>query len=385
MSIIDHARYFTNLPRDYYLSTDRYNREIEAIYGHQWLYVAHSSQVREKGDYFACDLPGGESVIVVRGDEGRVNAFHNVCRHRGFSLCDLGTGNTKVFVCPYHRWSYDVNGRLRSAAPVANGQCFDYEDYGLKPVRMEIWRGFIFVNFSAEVPEPLGPRFDAVAPDMVRIEPERLKLAHHKVYSIESNWKFVLENYIECSHCKSVHSSTLCVPMDIDAIFAEVGEYIKPAEINPMFIPTKEGSKSLSLDGRLVSTKLLGEFGRGVAPPNAFGTGFMIMPAITGALFQSDYGVVHRVDPVSPTKTLLHNWWFVHEDAVEGVDYSLDNLLAVWDKTDLEDCKILERQQRGAQSRGFGPGPHDPNREGTMRAGLELYLGMMGEAAAPTS
>jgi phenylpropionate dioxygenase-like ring-hydroxylating dioxygenase large terminal subunit len=379
MSIIDHATYFTNLPREYYRSEERYTRELEAVYGRQWQYVAHVSQMPAAGDYLACDLPGGESVIVVRNGEGAINAFYNVCRHRGFSLCEAGAGRAKLFVCPYHKWAYDLDGRLRGAPAMPNGKYFDYQDQGLKPVHVETWRGFVFVNLSEDVPQPLGPRIDATTPDFARLETEHLKVAHHKVYTIETNWKFLLENYLECSHCASVHAHSLCVPMDLPAIFNDVIDSIAVDEVVPMWIPLKAHSKSLSMDGEFVSSRLLGEFGRGAAGAEGFAAGFMTMPAVSGILFQSDHGVVHRIDPVSPTRTLLHNWWFVHEDAVEGVDYDFDNLVAVWNTTNPEDARILERQQRGVQSRGFIPGPHDAKVESSMRAGLALYLQMMGE------
>jgi len=379
MSIIDKDKYFTNLPRDFYRCEERYRREIDVIYGRQWIYVAHISEFPEKGDYRACELPGGESVIVVRSADGDIKAFFNVCRHRGFSLCEPGAGKAKLFVCPYHKWTYDLNGGLRGAPSMPNGKYFDYADHGLKPVHIEIWRGFIFVSSASEVPEELGPRLDKITPEFAQLETEHLKVVHHKVYEIETNWKFLLENYLECYHCSAVHANSLCVPMDLPAIFSDVIDSIEVNEVAPMWIPLKSDSKSLSMDGEFVSSKLLGEFGRGVTPPGGFGAGFMIMPAVTGALFQSDYGVVHRIDPVSPTRTLLHNWWFVHEDAVEGVDYDFDNLIAVWEKTNPEDAYILERQQRGVQSRGFTPGPHDMRVEASMRAGLELYLQMMGD------
>src|SRR5580692_3810588 len=134
-SIIDHPDYFTNLPRDYYLSEERYRRELDAVYRRQWLYVAHVSEIPERGDYLARELPGlGESILVVRGDEDRISAFYNVCRHRGRGICEAGAGKVKQFVCPYHSWSYGLDGRLLGAPGMPNGKFFDYADWGLKPV-----------------------------------------------------------------------------------------------------------------------------------------------------------------------------------------------------------------------------------------------------------
>jgi phenylpropionate dioxygenase-like ring-hydroxylating dioxygenase large terminal subunit len=376
--IIDRPNYFVNLPRDFYLSEERFTKELEVIYGRQWIYVAHVSEIPTQGDYVTSNLPGGESVIVVRAAEGRINAFFNVCRHRGFSLCDPGTGHAKAFVCPYHRWSYGTDGALRGAPSMPKGKFFDYADFGLKPVHMEVWHGFVFVNLSEDLPQPLGPGLDRVSPDMARLEGEHMKVAYHRVYEMETNWKFLMENWMECTHCGAVHSSTLCTQMDLTAMFSDIIDAIEPEEYGPMWIPLKESAKTVSYDGDFITPKLLGEFGRG-ADPTGFSTGFFVQPAISGALFQSDYGVMHRVDPVTPTKTLLHNWWFVREDAVEGVDYDLEELLEVWDQTNTEDSFIVERQQIGAQSRGFTPGPHSNTRESSMRACLLIYLRMMGD------
>ncbi|MGH2940428.1 MAG: aromatic ring-hydroxylating oxygenase subunit alpha [Solirubrobacterales bacterium] len=376
--LIDRADYFTNLPREFYVSKEVFDKELDAVYGRQWLYVAHVSEVPERGDYLAVELQGlGESILVVRGDQDRVNAFYNVCRHRGYGICDAGAGKAKQFVCPYHRWSYGLDGRLLGAPAMPDGEYFNYADYGLKPVHLEVWNGFIFVNLSAESPDPLAPRLEAVGSEMSRLDPEHLKVAHHVTYEMETNWKILMENWMECSHCAGVHSGSLCAPMDLPAIFSDVVEIFDAEEVGPMWIPIKEGMKTGSLNGEFVSSKLLGEFGRDAGSAPGFAAGFAIQPAISGAIFWSDYGVMHRIDPVSPTRTQLQNWWFVREDAEEGKDYQLEELMALWDRTNSEDSVIVESQQRGVMSRGFTPGPHSLKRESSMRAALVLYLEMM--------
>ncbi len=378
MSIIEHPTYFTNLPRDYYLSVERYGAELEAIYGRQWLYVAHASELPAPGDYLAVDLPGlGESVLLVRGDDREIRAFYNVCRHRGFALCDAGAGTKRHLVCPYHSWSYGLDGRLLGSPSMRDGEYFDYADFGLNAVHVEVWRGFVFVNFARSAPAALTPELEAIAPEMIPLQTERLKVAHHVSYDIETNWKILMENYLECYHCSAVHPE-FCVPMDLQVIY-EDQVALEPTAFVKAWIPLKPGMTSLSMSGERVSSALLGDFGEGVEPPEGFGAGFMIQPAISGFFFQSDFGIAHRVEPLGPTSSRLHNWWFVHEDAVEGVDYDVAELIRLWDTVNRQDAEIVERQQRGIGSRSFTPGPLSTAREPGLKGGLTMYLQMMGE------
>jgi Rieske 2Fe-2S family protein len=377
MTIIDNQRYFTNLPRDYYLSEERYRSELDVIYAAQWLYIAHISEVPEAGDYVVRELPGlGESILIVRDEGGVLHAHYNVCRHRGFSLCSPGAGQLKRISCPYHKWTYDLNGRLLGSPSMRDGEIFDYKDFGLTPVRMEVWHGFVFINLSGAAAS-LSPQLDATAPEMLPLRTERLRVAHHETYDIEANWKILMENYLECYHCTSVHPE-FCVPMDIQVIF-EDQVALEPTSVVKAWIPLKQGMESLTMDGRKVCRVPLGDFSDGLGVPDGFGAGFMTQPAVNGFFFQSDFGIAHRVEPLSPTRCRLHNWWFVHEDAVEGRDYDRAQLIQLWDTVNRQDAVIIERQQVGVSSRGFRQGPLSAAREPGLLGGLTMYLQMMGE------
>lgn len=378
MTIIDRQNYFTNLPREYYLSEERYRAELEAIYAAQWLYVAHISEVAQPGDYLVRELPGlGESVLLVRDESGQLHAHFNVCRHRGFSLCDPGEGQLKRISCPYHRWTYGLDGQLLGSPSMRDGEFFAYKDFGLTPVSMETWHGFIFVNLSGTAPS-LIPQLDATAPEMIPLRTERLRVAHHVSYDIEANWKILMENYLECYHCTAVHPE-FCVPMDIQVIFDDQVA-LSPTSVVKAWIPLKPGMQSLTMDGEFVCRVPLGDFAGGAEIPPGFGAGFMTQPAVNGFFFQSDFGIAHRVEPLSPTRCRLHNWWFVSEDAVEGRDYDLASLIRLWDTVNRQDAEIIERQQVGVASRGFRQGPLSVAREPGLHGGLTMYLQMMGES-----
>ncbi len=134
------------LPPWCYTSRDFYDREVERIFARCWNFMGRADRIPEPGDYFTVDFVG-RPLIVVRGRDGEIRAFDNVCRHRGSTIME-GVGNCRVFVCPYHSWSYELDGRLRRAPEMDRTSGFDMSDWGLHPVRLETWGGFLFVNFD---------------------------------------------------------------------------------------------------------------------------------------------------------------------------------------------------------------------------------------------
>src|SRR6185436_2527102 len=139
----DHDNYFTSLPREYYLDDGRYTDELAKVWGQQWIYAGHVSQIPKSGDYFTFEV-GTENILLVR-DGADVRAVHNVCRHRGLQLCNQPTGRVgRRIVCPYHSWSYGLDGKLLKATRQADGEFFDYKDFSLFPIHVSVWQGFIF-------------------------------------------------------------------------------------------------------------------------------------------------------------------------------------------------------------------------------------------------
>jgi len=379
VSIIDHEKYFTSLPREYYLSEERYREELVKIWQKQWVYVGHVSQIRSKGDYITYEI-GDESVVVIRGDSEEVHAHLNVCRHRGLRLCDQAFGHVpRRLVCPYHSWSYDLNGTLKNATRQPDGEFFDYKDFGLRNVHVEVWRGFIFVCLADETPGVIADMIDAestAAMDLV--EPLKLKVAHEVVYESDADWKLLLENGVECYHCPSVHPE-FCVVLNADQMSDYYDKDMVPDVVQGLVIPVKGELESLSMDGHYVSKKLLGKFDSGTPIPYEFGAGFMTQPGYAWAGFHPDYGMVANCLPAGPGKTKMICQWFVHEDAVEGVDYDIDDLIKIWDVTNHQDLNILARQQAGLRSVRYTPGPNSYTQEPGIHASLKKYLEMMGE------
>jgi len=374
VATVDGSQFFTCLPRERYVEQEWFDLEMERVFGRQWLYVGHVSQVPEAGSYFVRDV-GPESMIIVRGDDGDVRAFFNVCRHRGYRICGSGSGQGRRFTCPYHQWTFGLDGALRGVPSMPNGKHFNYTDYPLHSAHCEVWHGMIFIHLGTEEPDPLAGHLAQWDGEMARLEPERMKLAAEINYEVKANWKAVLDNFQECYHCAENHVP-MCEVVDLNATFGLLQDHLA-SEYTVGGLPLKQGAKSLSPDGDWISSKLLGEFGRGVEPPDGFNAGFMIHPTVSYALFYADHGFIQAVRPVDKNTTRWENWWFVREDAVEGEDYSVEALTAVMDLVVREDIALIERTQQGINSVRFVPGPNSVEREPGIRAALQAYHQLM--------
>lgn len=374
-TVIEHPTHFTSLPREYYLSDEILEREHERIFRKQWLYVAHGSELPSTGDYIVREVLG-ESVVLVRDENLGVNGFINICRHRGSRICDEAKGHVTRFVCPYHQWNYRLDGSLRNAPSIPDGEYVDYAGLGLHRVHVDVWQGLIFISFAPEAPASIAARLDESNTRMERLEPERLKVAHTITYEVEANWKIALENFQECYHCVGAHRELLSV-IDNSDLYGDSADM--PAEVAGGNIGLRPGFKSFTLGGEYVSAKLLGEFGRGVEPKEGFGAGFMVLPAFSGATFSPDHGTTLQMRPVSPERTDFIFQWFVHEDAVEGRDYEVDQVIALWDITNRQDGELCKRVQQGMSSRYHEPGPNSLAREAGLHGVLNMYLAYMGD------
>ena len=195
----------------YYYDPTIYAREQERIFSQMWVCVGRAEVLTDPGAYQVVTV-GQESIIVVRNRIGVLQAFLNVCRHRGARLCSEVTGRLKGSIqCRYHAWTYGLDGRLIGAPNVLSNEQFDRTAYGLLPVALEVWEGLIWLNL-ADDPEPIsrqlnGPiveRFGSYGP-FARYDVGRLKVGKTITYEVHANWKLLLENFMECYHCGPIH------------------------------------------------------------------------------------------------------------------------------------------------------------------------------------
>jgi Rieske 2Fe-2S family protein len=193
------------LPARYYYDADHYRRELETFWYRSWLYAGRASELPGPRTYKLFEL-ADQSILILRDEGGRLRAFHNTCRHRGSLLCKEAKGELgRHLVCPYHAWTYSLEGRLVRTAYRVESEGFRLEDYPLHPVAVAEWGGFLYVNLE---PEPGQALTDALGELPVRFRswrPERLEIGHALTLPLACNWKVFWENFMECYHCPGVH------------------------------------------------------------------------------------------------------------------------------------------------------------------------------------
>lgn len=372
----------TALPGEFYTSEKWFARDIERVFSRRWIFVCHISELAKPGDYTTMEL-GANSVIVTRGKDGEIHAFHNVCRHRGTRLCEPGKGKTNVFVCPFHAWTYTLDGSLRAAPYMPD---IDKVAHSAKRVWTEVWNGIVFINLLEEKPKSVAEYLrDA---DLSGHRLENAKVIAAKDYPTKANWKVNGETYQECYHCTVVHGTSLgkiLTPSTTHDAYENVGvetgdnkEFMIFSDdlLNGQFAP---GVKTETFDGQYVSKKLLGD------DPNG-------QPAKLLSWFPNfsigawpDFTVLIDWIPVSAQETLFRTRWLVHADAVEGVDYEVDKVLEMAHIVNIEDKKIVERQQAGVNSPAYVPGPYHQPMEVDARKYIANYLAMVQENRAWSS
>lgn len=239
--IIDGTR---TLPSKYYHSQDIYEEEVEKIFYKFWIYACREEEISEVGDYKLIQVED-ESIILTRNKTGEVSALFNVCSHRGTQLCTEPTGNFKAksIQCPYHAWTYTLDGNLIGAPSMQEGDGFKKEKCGLPKANVHVWEGFIFISL-AEKPEPFEVQMEALIGKFSEWNMSELRIAKHIRYELKCNWKLILQNYQECYHCPGVHPElTKLTPVQ-----SAQHDYSKGAVIGGFMDLTKERG-SMTMNG----------------------------------------------------------------------------------------------------------------------------------------
>lgn len=400
-TLLERRRLGHSLEAPFYLSEEVFQADLEFIFRRHWIVVGVAPQAPEPGDYFTVEI-GGDSVLIVRDDDMNLRAFHNVCRHRGSRLCDEHQGSLGNIVCPYHQWTYDLDGRLIHTDHM--GEDFLREQHGLKKVHLRNLEGLIFICLADEPPAD----FDEVAERMrPYLAPHRLddcKVAAQVDLIEEGNWKLTLENNRECYHCVSNHPElTVSLfehgfgyqpgPQNAEGMarFEQVVEEsharweamglpsARMEELDTRVsgfriqrLPLDRAGESQTMNTEVACRKLLGAF----TEKALGGLSFWTQPNSWNH-FMSDHVVSFSVLPLSAGRTRVRTTWCVHRDAVEGMDYTVENLTAVWNATNAQDRKLVELAQAGVASRAYEPGPYSPYTEALVEAFCAWYVGRM--------
>lgn len=195
------------IPTFCYSDQGYHEKEVEEVLMRSWLPAGRVSQLVNAGDYFTRNY-FGESVIFVRGEDGEIRALSNVCRHRATQILDNGTGNEQLLICPYHRWAYNLDGSLRGAPHMDQAIGFDKSNCRLPEFKLEIWLGFIFINFDPDA-APLAPQIEPLTRDLAPFGLEDMGCRHFKTLSCDWNWKASMENFTEAYHHIGIHPQSV--------------------------------------------------------------------------------------------------------------------------------------------------------------------------------
>ncbi|UST82188.1 aromatic ring-hydroxylating oxygenase subunit alpha [Pseudomonas siliginis] len=365
-----------SLPGALYRSEDVYRQDLEQIWHRDWIFAGHTFEITKPGQYFTLQI-GDYPVAVVRGKDGEVRAFHNACRHRGAKICEADHGKVAKMVCPYHKWTYELDGNLLFAGNM--GQNFDKAQYNLKSVHCEIVDTYIYVCVAAKAPDFEGFR-KAVSPFIAPHFLENCKVAFESNIVEKGNWKLVFENNRECYHCDGSHPELLHSFVDnlsvggisgeddpeLSAYWAKCEKAGLPSrlvmDINGQFrmtrIPLSSGAVSYTMDGKPAVNGRLDK----TSEADIGALLYFHYPS-TWNHFLGDHALSFRVLPISATETLVTTKWLVPDTAVEGVDYDIERLTKVWIATNDQDRTLVEGTQRGVTSPSYEPGPYSETAE----------------------
>lgn len=396
LSLLAAQRSGMSLSRPFYTDPAIFEADLDRIWHKAWIFGASVAELSKAGAYVTLQL-GKYPVVIVRGADGEIRAFHNVCRHRGQRLCPKASGNTVKLVCPYHQWTYETDGRLLWARDM--GPEFDASKHGLKPVHTAQAAGMVFICLADTAPDfsQLKAAADRYA------APHRmadLKVAHQSRIIENGNWKLVLENNRECYHCAGAHPS-LCRTFDDNPDLVGADDSLSSpagaAHVNRcedaglpsryiigvdeqwrlVRIPFVGDAVSYTMDGKAASSLI-----PGMPFANAGSLLFFHYPN-TWNHFLSDHVLNFRVLPISPTETEVTTTWLVHKDAVEGRDYDLTRLTEVWEATNDEDRRVVEENQMGINSPAYEPGPYSVKQESGVIQFVDWYVRTMMRSLAP--
>jgi phenylpropionate dioxygenase-like ring-hydroxylating dioxygenase large terminal subunit len=323
----------TTLPFAWYADPEILRRERERIFRPAWQYAGHTGQLPEPGTFFTGNA-GGTPVVVTRARDGEIRAFLNVCRHRGFTVAE-GEGRRETLQCPYHAWTYGLDGRLRAAPRSEEEPDFPQDELGLRPLAVGTWGPFLFVNADAD-PEPLADALGSMPAQVAELGLDVDALVHHHRWEteVEANWKIVCENFLECYHCQVAHPGFAAV---ID-VSAEAYALDANGRLASQYGPVREsGRERMDVAGALERSQF-----------------HFLWPNLTVNIFPGRPNMsIGPVRPLAAERTHRFLDYFFGPDEDEAW---IEDLLAFDDQVGREDRVLVEGVQRGVASGGLERG-----------------------------
>jgi Rieske 2Fe-2S family protein len=355
-------RLHTTLPRRFYADPDFYRAELERFYVNRWICAGRADQIPDAGDYFTRTL-GDESVIVTRDGSGAIRALFNVCRHRGTRLCEQTEGRfAERIQCPYHNWTYGLEGRLLAAPHMPPDFCKD--DYPLHRAGCDVWDGHVFVHLGqvgrvgqiglvGQVGKGLREQLADLLERFAAWQMADLRLGRRIVYDVKANWKLIVLNYNECLHCPNLHPALnkLHHYLGADNV-APTASYCGGA------MGFRDGVETMSMDGKRRRAYLPG-LSEAQRQQVVY---FAIYPNLLLSL-HPDYVMTHTLWPRAHDRTEIVCEFHFRSAELARPDFQADDAVEFWDLTNREDWWIAEQSQAGINSRVYQPGPYSEREE----------------------
>jgi len=364
------------LPAEAYRSPGVLAWELEAFFARSWVCVGRADDLHEPGDQRAVAV-GTEGVLLVRDGDGALRGFLNTCRHRGHELlrCGAEAVNRRVIQCPYHSWTYGLDGVLRGAPWFADHPSFERSDpdNALRVARVEEWGGWAFVNASGDAP-PLSEHLGNLAELLEPYEPGRLESVEGHDYEIAANWKIVSENYHECYHCTEIHPELCKVsPPDSGVQVEPTGLFLGGSmELLDHAETMSLTGESLGAPFRRLDEKLRREVLYVQLFPN------LLISA------HPDYVMTHLLDPLTPDRTRIECRWLFAPESLERDGFDPGYASEFWDITNRQDWGACEAVQRGVAGRGYRQAPFSEMEGGVYQLAALVAQGYLaGEATGP--
>lgn len=358
--MIDNLTMQKTLPSTSYLDADWFAREKEEIFARNWFCAGREEDIATPGTAIVIDVMG-ESIIVARLKDGTLRAHYNVCRHRGSRLCShdekwglsLSGGIGRDFIrCPYHQWTYGLDGHLLNAPHLSRAPGFDASKYSLYPVGIATWGGFFSLKLNPDandlIPRTLGPEIGEAPRRLANYPLERLKTARTIYYDVDANWKVIAENYNECYHCGGVHPE-LC---EIVPQFRKGGGLDLDWENG---IVHREGAWTYTFSGTTNRQPFdgLNEY------ELVRHKGELIYPNLMLSM-SAEHGAAFVLWPISPGRTRIECRFLFDPAEIAREDFAPEDAVDFWDITNRQDWAICERVQLGMAARVHQHGFYAP-------------------------
>ena len=389
-----------SLTQPFYVDPQIFQMDLETIFYKHWLFALPACALEKPGSFQRLKI-GAYDVLLVKNEQGQIRGFHNTCRHRGSILCNVEQGRKAKLACPYHQWTYDLDGKLVWARDMGEG--FDAAEFGLKTVHCRNLEGLIYICLADHAPDFDGFA-ETVSPYLALHDLNNAKVAHQSSILEKGNWKLVWENNRECYHCAGNHPD-LCrtypedpaitgvkpggtFPDIVENHFKRLEQAGAPSrfkmdedgQFRIARMPLLEKAQSFTVSGDLAVRKPLGRL-----PFQDAGTLLMFNYPTTWNHFLSDHSLTFRVTPIGPKETMVTTYWLVHKEAIEGGDYDLETLKRVWTNTNDEDRRVVEENQQGIDSPAYEPGPYSPTHEDGVLQFVDWYKRQMQARVSPVS